>query len=45
MTPKVIIDGTGSEVDKNSDLWKVIKANISLNNSATFDSENKYYRW
>lgn len=40
MTPKVIIDGTGSEVDKNSDLWKVIKANISLNNSATFDSEN-----
>lgn len=40
MTPKVIIDGAGNEVDKNSDLWKVIKANISLNNSATFDSEN-----
>lgn len=40
MTPKVIIDGVGNEVDKNSDLWKVIKANISLNNSATFDSEN-----
>lgn len=40
MTPKVIIDGAGNEVDKNSDLWKVIKVNISLNNSATFDSEN-----
>lgn len=40
MTPKVIIDGAGNEVDKNSDLWKVIKANISLNNSATFDSDN-----
>lgn len=40
MTPKVIIDGAGNEVDKNSDLWKVIKANISLNNSVTFDSEN-----
>ena len=40
MTPKVIIDGAGNEVDKNSELWKVIKANISLNNSATFDSEN-----
>lgn len=40
MTPKVIIDGAGNEVDKNSDLWKIIKANISLNNSATFDSEN-----
>lgn len=40
MTPKKIIDGFGNEVNKDSVLWNNIKANISLNNSATFDSEN-----
>ena len=40
MTPKKIIDGFGNDVNKNSVLWNNIKANISLNNSATFDSEN-----
>lgn len=40
MTPKVIIDAEGNEVDESSLLWSVIKANICLNNSATFDSEN-----
>lgn len=40
MTPKKIIDGFGNDVDKNSTLWKIVEENISLNNSATFDSEN-----
>lgn len=40
MTPKKIIDGFGNDVNKDSSLWKNIEANISLNNSATFDSEN-----
>ena len=40
MTPKKIIDGFGNDVNKDSVLWSNIKANISLNNSATFDSEN-----
>lgn len=40
MTPKKIIDGFGNEVNKDSVLWNNIEANISLNNSATFDSEN-----
>ena len=40
MTPKKIIDGFGNDVNKDSALWDNIKANISLNNSATFDSEN-----
>lgn len=40
MTPKTIIDGNGNEVDRNSGLWSNIEANICLNNSATFDSEN-----
>lgn len=40
MTPKKIIDGFGNDVNKDSTLWDNIKANISLNNSATFDSEN-----
>lgn len=40
MTPKKIIDGFGNDVIKDSVLWNNIKANISLNNSATFDSEN-----
>lgn len=40
MTPKKIIDGFGNDVNKDSVLWDNIKANISLNNSATFDSEN-----
>ena len=40
MTPKKIIDGFGNDVNKNSALWNNIKANISLNNSATFDSGN-----
>ena len=40
MTPKKIIDGFGNDVNKDSVLWNNINANISLNNSATFDSEN-----
>lgn len=40
MTPKKIIDGFGNDVNKDSVLWDNIKTNISLNNSATFDSEN-----
>ena len=40
MTPKKIIDGFGNDVNKDSALWNNIKANISLNNSATFDSGN-----
>ena len=40
MIPKKIIDGFGNDVNKDSVLWNNIKANISLNNSATFDSEN-----
>lgn len=40
MTPNKIIDGFGNDVNKDSVLWDNIKANISLNNSATFDSEN-----
>lgn len=40
MTPKTIIDGNGNEVDRSSGLWSNIEANICLNNSATFDSEN-----
>lgn len=40
MTPKKIIDGFGNDVNKDSVLWNNIKENISLNNSATFDSEN-----
>ena len=40
MTPKKIIDGFGNDINKDSVLWDNIKANISLNNSATFDSEN-----
>lgn len=40
MTPKKIIDGFGNDVNKDSVIWDNIKANISLNNSATFDSEN-----
>ena len=40
MTPKKIIDGFGNDANKDSVLWNNIKTNISLNNSATFDSEN-----
>ena len=40
MTPKKIIDGFGNDVNKDSVLCNNIRANISLNNSATFDSEN-----
>lgn len=40
MTPKKIIDGFGNDVNKDSVLWNNIQANISLNNSATFDTEN-----
>ena len=40
MTPKKIIDGFGNDVNKDSVLWNNIKANISLNNSATFDLGN-----
>lgn len=40
MTPKKIIDGFGNDINKSSVLWNNIETNISLNNSATFDSEN-----
>lgn len=40
MTPKKIIDGFGEDVNKDTVLWSNIEANICLNNSATFDSEN-----
>lgn len=40
MSPKVVITGEGNDVDKKSSLWDVIKRNIVLNNSATFDNEN-----
>lgn len=40
MSPKKIINGLGNEVDKNTSLWNVIKENIVLNNSATFDNNN-----
>lgn len=40
MTPKKIIDGFGNDVIVGSILHDNIKTNISLNNSATFDSEN-----
>lgn len=39
MSPKTIVDGEGNSVNKESVLWDVIKRNILLNNSATFDSE------
>lgn len=39
MSPKTIINGEGNSVNKESTLWYVIKKNILLNNSATFDSE------
>lgn len=40
MTPKKVIDGFGEDVNKDTVLWSNIEANICLNNSATFDSEN-----
>ena len=40
MTPAVVIDGCGNEVDQNTNLWDCIKKNICLNNSATYDAEN-----
>ena len=39
MSPKTIVDGECNNVDMNSSLWDVIKRNIVLNNSATFDNE------
>lgn len=39
MSPKTIVDGKGSSVNKGSVLWRMIKNNIILNNSATFDNE------
>lgn len=39
MSPKMIIDGYGNKITKKSVLWKPVKNNIVLNNSATFDSE------
>lgn len=39
MSPKTIVDGEGNSVDRDSVLWEMIKNNILLNNSATFDSE------
>ncbi len=41
MSPKVVINGAGNEVDRNTSfVWNAIKKNIVLNNSATFDNEN-----
>ena len=41
MSPKVVINGAGNEVDRSYSLvWNAIKKNIILNNSATFDNEN-----
>lgn len=40
MTPKSVINGMGKDVEKNSALWDMIRKNIALNNSATFDGEN-----
>lgn len=40
MTPKKVINGFGEDVNKDTVLWSNIEANICLNNSATFDSEN-----
>lgn len=39
MSPKTVIDGESNNVEKDSALWDVIKKNILLNNSATFDSD------
>ena len=39
MSPKVIIDACGNEVDKTSNLWGMIQKNIVVNNSATFDAD------
>ena len=40
MSPKSVIDGNGSEISKDDPIWTRIKVNISVNNSATFDSDN-----
>ena len=40
MSPKSVIDGTGSEISKDDPIWNRIKTNISMNNSATFDGDN-----
>lgn len=40
MSPKKIVNGEGKEVNKDSILWDIIKRNIVLNNSATFDADN-----
>ena len=41
MSPDCVIDYTGVEVDKDSELFKELKLNIVLNNSATYDSEER----
>ena len=40
MSPKAIIDGTGSEISEGDPIWNRIKINVSVNNSATFDGDN-----
>lgn len=40
MSPKIVIDSSGAEVDVNSKLFNEVKNNIVLNNSAVFDSDN-----
>ena len=40
MSPKVIVDYSGYEVNKESFLFAELKKNIVLNNSAVFDSDN-----
>lgn len=40
MSPKTVIDGCGNEISKDDGIWNRVKINISVNNSATFGSEN-----
>lgn len=40
MSSKKIVNGEGKEINRNSVLWNIIKRNIVLNNSATFDADN-----
>lgn len=40
MSPKKIVDASGVSIDSDSKLFSVIKDNIVLNNSASFDTQN-----
>lgn len=41
MSPKSIIDASGTEISKDNPVWDRIKINLSVNNSATFDVNDK----